>query len=100
MISVRNGIIAPFHEPKRNESHSSTIRSRPNEGAATSHDIAGYAETSARSVQATRIGRRPMRSESAPEMSSQNRFVRPTQSVTTELLVELIIRTCWPNGGV
>src|SRR5215831_706085 len=41
MISVRNGIIAPFQQPQMKESHSSTMRSLVNEGSRTSHDIAG-----------------------------------------------------------
>ena len=65
-----------------NESHSSTASSLPNDGAATSQDIAGYAVISASMVQARRIGRRPILSESAPESGSQRRFVRPTKSVT------------------
>src|SRR5262249_25040278 len=100
MISVRKGIIAPFQQPKRKDSQSSTARSLPKDGAATSHDIAGYAETSANRPHATRIGRRPMRSDSAPESGSHKRFVRPTQRVTMKLSFGDIFRTCWPNVGV
>ncbi len=52
------------------------------------------------SVVATRMGRRPIRSDSAPEIGSQKKFEAPTAMVTSRLSDSASFRTFLPKEGV
>ena len=53
-----------------------------------------------RIVKPSRIGRRPIRSDSAPIIGSQNRFEIATQNVTTSESVIESFSTLLPKVGV
>src|ERR1700737_2715886 len=92
--------MAPLYPPNRNESQSSTLSNLKNDGALTSQDNAGYADTSANTVQSTSSGRLPTRSERAPIIGSQNRFEAPTHNVTIKLSRLARWRALVPSVGV
>src|SRR5260363_57619 len=54
----------------------------------------------ARTVNASRSGRRPTRSDRAPITGSQNRFEAPTHRVTISESREESCKTCLPKVGV